>query len=83
MSADARRSARHLLIVDDEPVILQILRAVFDDEPHRLTCVSTGREALAIIEEQGCDVLLTDKNLRTSAAWTCSARRVNACPIAR
>lgn len=63
MSADARRSARHLLIVDDEPVILQILRAVFDDEPHRLTCVSTGREALAILEEQGCDVLLTDKNL--------------------
>lgn len=63
MSADARRSARHLLIVDDEPVILQILRAVFDDEPYRLTCVSTGREALAILEEQGCDVLLTDKNL--------------------
>jgi two-component system, NtrC family, sensor kinase len=63
MSADARRSARHLLIVDDEPVILQILRAVFDDEPHRLTCVSTGREALTILEEQGCDVLLTDKNL--------------------
>lgn len=63
MSADARRSARHLLIVDDEPVILQILRAVFDDEPHRLTCVSTGREALTILQEQGCDVLLTDKNL--------------------
>ncbi|MEC7948383.1 MAG: ATP-binding protein [Myxococcota bacterium] len=63
MSADARRSARHLLIVDDEPVILQILRAVFDGEPYRLTCVATGREALAILEEQGCDVLLTDKNL--------------------
>jgi len=63
MLADERRPARHLLIVDDEPVILQILRAVFDDEPHRLTCVGTGREALTILQEQGCDVLLTDKNL--------------------
>ena len=29
---------KHLLIVDDEPVILQILKAVFEDEPVRLTC---------------------------------------------
>ena len=63
MLADDRRQARHLLIVDDEPVILQILRAVFDDEPYRLTCVSSGREALTILQEHGCDVLLTDKNL--------------------
>ena len=28
---------KHLLIVDDEPVILQILKAVFDDEPVRVT----------------------------------------------
>ena len=54
---------RHLLIVDDEPVIIQILRAVFEDEDHRLSCVSTGTDALRVIEEQGCDLLLTDKNL--------------------
>ncbi len=63
MPDDAPRPARHLLFVDDEPVILQILRAVFEDEPHRLTCVGTGAEALRILDEQGCDVLLTDKNL--------------------
>ncbi|MDG1482127.1 MAG: hybrid sensor histidine kinase/response regulator [Myxococcota bacterium] len=55
--------ARHLLIVDDEPVILQILQAVLEGEPYRLTAVGTGREAAAVIEEQGCDLLLTDKNL--------------------
>lgn len=54
---------RHLLIVDDEPVIIQILRAVFEDEDHRLSCVATGTDALRVIEEQGCDLLLTDKNL--------------------
>ena len=54
---------KHLLIVDDEPVILQILRAVFEDEEYRLTTVGTGTEARAVIEEQGCDLLITDKNL--------------------
>lgn len=63
MPEDAPQPARHLLFVDDEPVILQILRAVFEDEPHRVTCVGTGAEALRILDEQGCDVLLTDKNL--------------------
>ena len=54
---------KHLLIVDDEQVILQILKAVFENEPFRLTCVSSGADAKQVIEEQGCDLLLTDKNL--------------------
>ncbi len=54
---------KHLLIVDDEPVILQILKAVFEDEPVRLTCVGTGSDAKRVLEEQGCDLLITDKNL--------------------
>ncbi len=53
----------HLLIVDDERVILQILRAVFEDEPYRITTVATGNDARRVIEEQGCDILITDKNL--------------------
>lgn len=61
MSESAGR--KHLLIVDDEPVILQILKAVFEDEPVRLTCVGTGREASRVLEDQGCDLLITDKNL--------------------
>lgn len=65
-SADAGVEASrpaHLLIVDDERVILQILRAVFEDEPYRITTVSTGQDARQVIEEQGCDILITDKNL--------------------
>ena len=54
---------KHLLIVDDEPVILQILKAVFEDEPVRLTCVGSGTEAKRVLDEQGCDLLITDKNL--------------------
>ncbi len=54
---------KHLLIVDDEPVILQILKAVFDDEPVRVTCVGSGKDAQRVLEEQQCDLLITDKNL--------------------
>jgi len=63
MQRDAQQPARHLLIVDDEPVILQILRAVFEDDPYRLTTVGTGADALRVLADEGCDVLITDKNL--------------------
>lgn len=53
----------HLLIVDDEPVILQILSAVFMGEPVRLSTAGDGAAALAVIEGEGCDLLITDKNL--------------------
>jgi signal transduction histidine kinase len=54
---------KHLLVVDDEPVILQILKAVFEEEPWRLTLVGTGSEAKRILESERVDLLLTDKNL--------------------
>ncbi|MDP2311399.1 MAG: response regulator [Pseudomonadota bacterium] len=59
--SEARR--KHLLVVDDEPVILQILKAVFEEEPYRLTLLSSGRDALRVIAEDHVDLLLTDKNL--------------------
>ncbi len=54
---------KHLLVVDDEPVILQILKAVFEEEPWRLTLAGTGSEARRILESERVDLLLTDKNL--------------------
>ncbi len=54
---------KHLLVVDDEPVILQILKAVFEEEPWRITLVGTGAEAQRVLESERVDLLLTDKNL--------------------
>ena len=53
----------HILIVDDEPVILQILSAVFEGDAYTLSCVDTGAAALEILNTRGCDLLITDKNL--------------------
>ena len=63
MDSTSPESTPHLVIVDDEPVILQILKAVFEDEPYRLTLASSGHEALAVMQRDGVDLLLTDKNL--------------------
>jgi len=54
---------KHLVIVDDEPVILQILSAVFEDGPWRVTTCASGQQALDVMDAQGVDLLITDKNL--------------------
>ena len=50
-----------LIIVDDEPVILDMLVSLFGDS-HEVVACATGQEAIAAIAD-GVDVLLTDKNL--------------------
>ncbi len=56
-------SAGRLIIVDDEPVILNLLTSIFVDDPWDLVSCADGSTALAAMREGGVDVLLTDKNL--------------------
>jgi C4-dicarboxylate-specific signal transduction histidine kinase len=52
-----------LIIVDDEPVILDLLASVFAESPWEVVACSTGVDAVNAMDEGGVDVLLTDKNL--------------------
>lgn len=52
-----------LIIVDDEPVILNLLASIFQEEPWQVTACPNGTTAMAAMRERGVDVLLTDKNL--------------------
>ncbi len=52
-----------LVIVDDEPVILNLLTSIFEDDPWTIVACSDGSSAVAAMESGGVDVLLTDKNL--------------------
>ena len=54
---------RRLVIVDDEPVILQILGVVFEEGNWLVSSCASGTEALEVMKNQGVDILLTDKNL--------------------
>ena len=61
MKADGR--VRRVVLVDDEPVILQILSAVLEDGPWEITACGSASEARRVLRSDGVDVLITDKNL--------------------
>ena len=61
MESSSRAQAR-LIVVDDEPVILELLTSVLSDGPWECVACADGAQALAAMDG-GVDVLLTDKNL--------------------
>lgn len=62
MPERSERTRGRLIIVDDEPAILDLLASVFADEPWEVITCPDGNSALRAMEH-GVDVLLTDKNL--------------------
>jgi two-component system, probable response regulator PhcQ len=52
-----------LLVVDDEPEILDSLRRTLRDESYRILTTTSANEALRRIEEGGIDIVLTDLDM--------------------
>lgn len=50
----------HILIVDDEPVILEVLTAYFEKEGWQVTTAATGHEALMRFQETVFDLIVLD-----------------------
>ncbi|MEI7643950.1 MAG: response regulator [Chloroflexales bacterium] len=63
-SLEANRSPQrvkpHILIVDDEPDIAQLIADQFADEGYLTTVVGSGTEVLRIVREQPFDLILLD-----------------------
>ncbi len=51
---------RHVLVVDDDPLILEVLRTVLDLEEFRVTTATDGEEGLALLAQDRPDVLVCD-----------------------
>ncbi|RUM89381.1 MAG: sigma-54-dependent Fis family transcriptional regulator [Thermodesulfatator sp.] len=49
-----------ILVVDDEPSILESLRDILEDEGYGVRCVESGEEALRLAEERAPDLVLLD-----------------------
>jgi type II secretory ATPase GspE/PulE/Tfp pilus assembly ATPase PilB-like protein/CheY-like chemotaxis protein len=58
--AEPEKAPYRLLLVDDEPNILASLRRVFQRENYELLFAQSGSEALAIIEKQPVELIMTD-----------------------
>lgn len=52
--------AKHLLIADDEPSILAVLRIFFERQGYRVSCARNGQEALDLARHERPDLVIID-----------------------
>ncbi|MBV6624845.1 MAG: response regulator [Rivularia sp. (in: Bacteria)] len=73
----SRNSKYHILIVDDEPVNLQVLNNHLSLHKYRVTQASSGKEALSIVEKgEKIDLILLDIMMpKMSGYKVCAALR--------
>lgn len=69
-------SARHILLVDDEPHVLRVLRLALEREGYAVVTAADGHAALACMAEQLPDVLISDIQMDGMDGRTL-------CPLAR
>src|SRR4051794_31161507 len=53
-------SSLNILIVDDQPINLRLLRAELESEGHNVFEASNGEEGLAVLDRQQIDVIISD-----------------------
>lgn len=52
-----------ILIIDDEPTILELFRFVFEDAGHEVLLARNGQEALALLRELTPDFMVLDVSM--------------------
>ena len=64
----------HVLIVDDEPDILMLLRLALQTAGHEITEASDGRAAIARLHEHHFDLVLLDAMMPVMDGWAALER---------
>lgn len=75
-SVPARAAAGRILVVEDEPYALEALAEMLERDGYCVSCATSAEEAMACLEKQPQDVLLTDVVMPKAsglelASWTC------------
>ena len=63
-----RMPAPRILIVDDEPSIVALLRLVLEGENYEVETAASGAEAIRKLAEQSFELVLTDLRMETPTA---------------
>ena len=59
-SIDMNRERPLILVVDDDPVNLQVLESILPPDKYELTMVTSGKEALALLNTKQWDLVISD-----------------------
>ena len=69
-----------VLIVDDDPIALELLRDTLVDSGHDVQCAADGNEALALVAPGDIETVICDWEMpRLDGIGLCRAIRDNAC----
>jgi CheY-like chemotaxis protein len=76
--------ALRILAVEDEPEVLDVLRAMLSTAGHRVFTAASGREALDLFDREPVDLVITDLGMpgMTGLALAAELKRRRAVPIA-
>jgi signal transduction histidine kinase len=79
-SNPSRTSERHLLVVDDDIHVLEVISELFGTHGYRLTEAQSAAEAIAHLRETRFDAIVTDLNLKGGSGLDVlrAARRTDA-----
>jgi DNA-binding response OmpR family regulator len=73
VASDLKRSgtdrSHRILVLDDDPEILGILRDMIRLKGHKVTAIDDGKKALELIQEQDFDLVLTDLGMPEISGW--------------
>lgn len=61
--AETRAAVRRVLVADDEPAIVELIRDILEECGFRVVTATNGSEALQLVEEQAPHVVLLDMNM--------------------
>jgi CheY-like chemotaxis protein len=76
-------AAPYVLVVDDDEGMRRVLRAALEKDGYRIDSVSSGAEALALLEQQCPDVLISDLIMPEMAGDELARRCIERCPSVR
>ena len=73
---EPRRSARHVLVVDDDKMLREVLIGALEDEGYTVRAARNGREALVLLEQWRPDVILLDLMMPEMDGWAFRSRQL-------
>ncbi|MEY2875172.1 MAG: hypothetical protein RLZZ373_2543 [Pseudomonadota bacterium] len=69
-----------VLVTDDHPVNRQFMRALLEQLGHRVLLATNGEEAVALVREQACDLVLMDLHMPVMDGLA-AARAIRGLPV--